>query len=51
MTNIKNPWLAFKRTFERAIAHKQKTSVGDLVSRELAWLNADNHRNDWINDK
>ena len=51
MNNVRNPWLQFKRVFEQAISHKQKTPVGDIVSRELMWFYANDHRNDWINDR
>lgn len=46
VTNMKNPWLSFKREFEQAVA------AGDVVaiSRSLGWFYSANYIDDWIQD-
>ena len=46
VTNLRNPWLSFKREFEQAV------TAGDVVSisRSLGWFYNSAHIDDWIND-
>jgi hypothetical protein len=46
VTNLRNPWLAFKREFEQGVA------AGNVVaiSRALAWFSTNEHTDDWVND-
>lgn len=49
VTNMRNPWLAFKREFEDAL--KQGAYYGSTeISRSLGWFYATDHRDDWIYD-
>lgn len=49
VTSLRNPWLAFKREFEKAITLNSGTSVSS-VQKALAWFSYNNYVNDWIND-
>lgn len=46
VTNLRNPWLAFKREFEDAVSSSDVTSV----SRSLGWFYSNSNIDDWIND-
>lgn len=51
VTNLRNPWLLFKRQFEKALVAADNSSyseVATIVSTELAWFYANPYRNDWI---
>jgi hypothetical protein len=49
VTNMRNPWLRFKREFEHAM--KDGAYWGsDSISRSLGWFYATDHRDDWICD-
>jgi len=47
VTNVKNPWLRFKREFEAALAAPQDIQWRS-VSTSLSWLYAHPHKEDWI---
>lgn len=49
VTNVKNPWLAFKREFERAIA-LPAAEAEMIISKELAWFGVAKHTKDWIRE-
>lgn len=46
VTNLRNPWLCFKREFEQAVASSDATAV----SRALAWFSVNPNIDDWVND-
>ena len=46
VTNLKNPWLAFKREFEQAIKDKNPKAI----ETSLAWFYNNPHIDDWVND-
>lgn len=51
VTNMKNPWLAFKREFEHAVANSNNTSYNETVrsvSVALGWFYASEHKDDWL---
>lgn len=47
VSNLKNPWLSFKREFEKAI-NASDSEVGILVSKEIAWFTASGYKEDWL---
>lgn len=49
VTNMRNPWLAFKREFEQALNDGSYHGT-DSISRSLGWFYATEHRDDWICD-
>lgn len=49
VTNLRNPWLSFKREFEHALTLTGDDSV-NAYSRALAWFYANDYTEDWIND-
>jgi hypothetical protein len=53
VTNVRNPWLAFKREFEASLNEVQELGsavCAERISRSLAWFYDNPHRDDWIND-
>lgn len=46
VTNMKNPWLRFKREFEHALSLENTLAI----SVSLAWILVDPYLEDWIND-
>lgn len=49
VTNMRNPWLAFKREFEQALTQGAYYGTTE-ISRSLGWFYSNNHRDDWICD-
>ena len=45
VTNLKNPWLRFKRDFEQAINNKEPSKKIEIA---LAWFNASEYTEDWL---
>ena len=48
VTNMKNPWLRFKREFDSAI--KTESTAIRATEIALAWFYNENNNDDWIND-
>ena len=49
VTNLRNPWLSFKREFEQALKLEPHAML-ESTSRSLAWFYSGAHNDDWIND-
>jgi hypothetical protein len=51
VSNLKNPWLRFKREFEQAL-HAEQSNEQKLVyiTTALAWFYVDDNKEDWIVD-
>lgn len=49
VSNMNNPWLAFKREFEDALQQGAYWGTNS-ISRSLAWFYNNNYRDDWIVD-
>jgi hypothetical protein len=51
VTNLKNPWLRFKREFEEVItgeySYEQKIIY---ITTALAWFYVDDYKDDWLVD-
>ena len=48
VTNMKNPWLRFKREFEQGIS--DEATALRAISVSLAWFYNEINNDDWIND-
>lgn len=49
----RNPWLLFKREFERAVSRSDNASYNETVtavSAALGWFYASSYRDDWLAD-
>lgn len=49
VTNMRNPWLRFKREFENALNDGAYWG-SENISRSLGWFYSTDHRDDWICD-
>lgn len=49
VTNMKNPWLRFKREFEQSLVEDEAVALR-AISVALAWFYNETLVDDWIND-